>query len=106
MCAKRERGKGKKRIEGRWGECLAYLIVFTLLLCFSASASAVAPGSPMVLPLSLHDCNKQTESIGIVLDQKKDVTQVVMRAVVARVGLLNPLFCVGSKPTDSIVQVP
>ena len=50
--------KGKVAMEGRrgerWFECLAYRISFTLLLCFSASAIAVAPGSSILLPVRLH----------------------------------------------------
>ena len=43
---------------------------------------------------------------GIVLDQKEDATQVVLRAVVARAGLPNLFHRVGSQPTDGIVHVP
>ena len=59
MCAG-ERGKEKKKNSGggrrreRSFECLAYLIDSKLLLCFTASASAVAPGSPMLLRKRLH----------------------------------------------------
>ena len=42
----------------------------------------------------------------IVLDQKEDATQVVLRAAVARAGLPNPFHRVVSQPTDGIVQVP
>ena len=51
-------GDGRKGGE-RWFECLAYRIVSTLLLYFSASAIAVAPGLPMLLFMRLHGLKEQ-----------------------------------------------
>ena len=65
MCAKIE-GKRSKKNSGdarrrrerdpgeRWFECLAYSILVTLSLTFSASASAIASVSPMFLFQRLH----------------------------------------------------
>ena len=65
-CAHRTEGKGSKKNSGdgrkeRWFECLAYSISSTLLLCFTASASAVAPGSPMLFMASLHGLQMNTQ---------------------------------------------
>ena len=100
-----------------WFDCLAYLISFTLLLCFSASASAVAPGSPMSLFQRLHDRRwhrrggvyrgkKKKGARDSVRPRERMRPRHVLQAGVARAGLQNRFQCVGSQPTDGIAQVP
>ena len=71
-CTQREREREEKEKwrwkEGgreRWFECLAYSIFSTLLLSFTASATALAPGSPMLFSARLHDFLMNTKD-GIV----------------------------------------
>ena len=112
---KRRCAHGKGRIKNsdgrkggeRWFECLAYRIVSTLLLYFSASAIAVAPGLPMLLFMRLHGLRRRNKKVkDSVRPKKEDATHVVLRAAVARDGLHYLFHRIVSQPTDSIVQGP